>query len=113
MPTLANQALAAIDRANFHFTRLQMAQTPADDPQRTTPELIAERTAAGVDEDSLDALPTRSTRLEPGRHSMPEVSTLCERLSGELTAMLAPWRSSSVEDAESFSDRLAALHAEP
>lgn len=113
LPTLVNQALAANDRAKFYFTLLQMAQTHADDPQRSTPELIAERTAAGLDEESLDALPTRSTRLEPGRYSMPEVSTLCKRLFCELTAMLVPLRGSGVEEAEGFSARLAALHAEP
>lgn len=72
LPALVNEALAANDRGKFYFTLLQMAQAHADDPQRRTPELVAERTAAGVDEDTLEALPIHSARLGPGRYCRPD-----------------------------------------
>ena len=113
LPALANEALAANDRAKFYFTLLQMAQAHADDPQRRTPELVAERTAAGVDEDALDSLPIHSARLGPGRYCVPDVMTLCARLSGELSAMLEPLRIAKVDAADDFSSRLTALLGEP
>lgn len=113
LPALVNEALAANDRAKFYFTLLQMAQAHADDPQRRTPELVAERTAAGVDEDTLDSLPIHSARLGPGRYCVPDVMTLCARLTGELSAMLEPLRIAKVDTADDFSSRLTALLGEP
>lgn len=113
LPALVNEALAANDRAKFYFTLLQMAQAHADDPQRRTPELVAERTAAGVDEDALDSLPIHSARLGPGRYCVPDAMTLCARLSGELSAMLEPLRIAKVDAADDFSSRLTALRGDP
>ena len=113
LPALLIEALAANDRAKFYFTLLQMAQTRADDPLRSPPELFAERTAAGVEEDTLDTVPAHSARLEGGRYCIPQVSAICARLRAELAAMLEPLRTAGVDAAHEFSARLAVLQAEP
>ncbi len=84
LPALVNEALAANDRAKFYFALLQMAQAHADDPQRRTPELLAERTGASVDEDALDSLPIHSARLGPGRYCVLDVMITSQRALQEL-----------------------------
>ncbi|MBK9086789.1 MAG: DUF47 family protein [Sterolibacteriaceae bacterium] len=113
LPALVNEALAANDRAKYYFALLQIAQARADDPQRSAPELVAERSAAGVEEDALDTVPAHSARLEAGRYCIPQVSAVCARLGAELATMLDPLHGAGADSAGEFSARLAALKAEP
>lgn len=113
LPALVSEALAANDSAKFYFTLLQMAQARADDPERSMPELVAERTAAGVLEDALDTVPAHSARLEAGRYCIPRLTAICADLGAELAAMLEPLQAAATDTAGEFAARLAALKAEP
>lgn len=112
LPSLLADALAANDRAKYYLSLLQAARLHASHPGHASATLQTERTAAGIADESLDELPTRSEQLDTGLFRIPEAETLCQHIAADLDVMLEPIRNSGLEAATALSARLAALNAQ-
>src|SRR5215831_20018250 len=82
LPALANEALAANDRAKYLMTLLQTAKEHADHPDQAVNSLKRERLASGVDNDRFDRLVEQSCAEGAGVYHIPE----CRAVYGQLIA---------------------------
>jgi len=112
LPALLADALAANDRVKFYFSLLQAAQLHATHPGHVQPSLSTERGAAGIADDSLDALPGLSELIEDDLYRIPGAETLCAAIATELDTLLAPLRTSGDDAAASLAARLSALRGQ-
>jgi hypothetical protein len=90
LPALANEALAANDRAKYLMTLLQAAREHGDHPDAPTTRLEQERLACGVADAGLDAVVEGSRKEGPGVYHIPLASSIHKALVGEVRKMLAP-----------------------
>ena len=88
LPRLVNEALAANDRIKYLFTLLQAARHQADDPVPTAPKLRNERLQAGIDDESLDAVPGEARRADDGTYRVPALPRLLDAMRRDLDLML-------------------------
>src|SRR4030095_4721743 len=89
LPQLINHALTANDRVKYWLTLFQSARDHADQPSMETPSLRHEREAAGVDDASLDAIVSASTR-DGNIVCAPQAAIIHARVLDGLRAMLEP-----------------------
>jgi uncharacterized protein Yka (UPF0111/DUF47 family) len=108
LPMLINAALAANDRSKYYFTLLQAAAAHARHPDRPAPELRRERLACGIDDASLDTVCGAALAQPDGRLRIPGAGAIVRSLTGEVGAMLAPFRDDPQFD---FAARFDALRA--
>ena len=113
LPALLNGALAANDRAKYYFTLLQTAQGHAEQPDAPAAELRAERQAAGIAEESYDAIVAESRRGEGGYYRIPRVQAVCTALYQDLQRMLEPIQAAGRPESGGFAARLKLLTARP
>jgi CHAD domain-containing protein/uncharacterized protein Yka (UPF0111/DUF47 family) len=92
LPALANEALAANDRAKYLMTLLQAARAHANQPGQAAADLKPERLAAGVEDADLDAVVGGSRKEGPDDFVIPGVRRINDRLVREVGRMLAPLR---------------------
>jgi len=112
LPALLAEALAANDRVRFYFSLLQAAQLHATHPDCPQPSLASERGAAGIADDSLDALPGLSERIDDGLYRIPQAEKLCGLIAEALDTLLTPLRSAGEQAAASLAARLSALRGQ-
>ena len=113
LPALLGEALGASDRIKYNLSLLQAARTSALHPQQPAAPLVAERCAAGIDDERLDTLPARAERDHDGQIHIPDAGILCDHIVRDLDALLAPIRSAGAEAAVALSARAAALRSQP
>lgn len=112
LPALLNAALAANDRAKFHFTLLQLAREHARHPDGAPPPLRVERIAAGVDDERLDGFVARARAEGDGFHA-DGLAAVCADVDASLEVMLAPLRLAGADAAAACAERLEALRNAP
>lgn len=112
LPALLNAALAANDRAKFHFTLLQLAREHARRPDGAVPSLRNERIAAGVDDEGLDGFIARA-QVEGDGFRAAGLAAVCTDVDVSLDVMLAPLRLADADAAAAFVARLEALRGAP
>ena len=110
LPTLLNAALAANDRAKYHFSLLQMAQSRAQHPDAPASDLRVERQAAGIADEACDGIVAASSRGEGDLYRIPQVQAICTALYQDLQRMLEPIQAAHSPEWGSFAARLK-LHA--
>jgi uncharacterized protein Yka (UPF0111/DUF47 family) len=98
LPQLINQALTANDRVKYWLTLLQSARDHADHPTTDVPSLQREREAAGVDDASMDAVVSASTR-DGNIVRVPQAATIHARVLDGLREMLEPLKIAAADDA--------------
>ena len=113
LPMLLNGALAANDRAKYHFSLLQMAQSRALHPDAPASDLRIERQAAGIAEESCDGIVAGSSRGEGDLYRIPRVQTVCTALYQDLQRMLEPIQAAHSPEWGNFAARLKLLAAKP
>ena len=92
LPTYVEQALQANDRVKYFFTVLQEARRCADHPETGATDLRAERTAAGIMEQDLDAIVPNAQRSKTGKYYIPLISLLHKYIVTAIQNMLTPVR---------------------
>ena len=113
LPTLLNAALAANDRAKYHFSLLQMAQSRAQHPDAPASDLRVERQAAGIADESCDGIVAASSRGEGDLYRIPQVQAICTALYQDLQRMLEPIQAARSPEWGGFAARLKLLAARP
>lgn len=113
LPALLNEALAANDRSKYLFTLVQMARSHADQPDGQVSDLRAERRAAGIADETLDAVIASGGKVDGERYRIPRVQAICAELYEELQRMLEPIKTAGIEETASFAARLKLLGAKP
>lgn len=113
LPVLLNGALAANDRAKYYFSLLQVAQGRALHPEAPVSDLRIERQAAGIAEESYDAIVAESSRGEGNLYRIPHVQAICTALYQDLHRMLEPIQAAASPEWGSFATRLKLLAAKP
>ena len=113
LPMLLNGALAANDRAKYHFSLLQMAQSRALHPDAPASDLRIERQAAGIAEESCDGIVAASSRGEGDLYRIPQVQAVCTALYQDLQRMLEPIQAAHSPEWGNFAARLKLLAAKP
>jgi hypothetical protein len=98
LPHLINEALTANDRVKYWLTLFQTARDHADHPRMEVPSLRHEREAAGVDDASLDAIVSASTR-DGNMVCVPQAATIHARVLDGLREMLEPLKVVAADDA--------------
>lgn len=113
LPTLLNAALAANDRAKYHFSLLQMAQSRAQHPDAPASDLRVERQAAGIADEACDGIVAASSRGEGDLYRIPQVQAVCTALYQDLQRMLEPIQAARSPEWGGFAARLKLLAARP
>ncbi len=113
LPALLGGALAANGRANYHFALLQAARNQALQPQAPVADLRAERQAAGIADESRDAIVAGSRRDADGHCRIPRVQAVCTALYQDLQRMLEAIRAAASPQWSSLAARLKVLAARP
>ncbi len=90
LPRLIDEALAANDRVKYRLTLLQLARRHADVPEQPLPDLRADRSAARIDDATLDELPLACEREGVDRYRLPGAASLLAAVERDVRAMLAP-----------------------
>ena len=98
LPQLINQALTANDRVKYWLTLFQSARDHADHPRMDVSSLRREREAAGVDDPSLDAVVSASTR-DGNIVCVPQAAAVHARVLDGLGEMLEPLKVAAADDA--------------
>lgn len=88
LPSMVNDALGANDRIKYLFTLLQAARQQADDPMSSPPRLRSERVQAGIEDVSLDEVPSQTQRLDAGSYRIPELPRILDSIRRDLRVML-------------------------
>jgi uncharacterized protein Yka (UPF0111/DUF47 family) len=91
LPGLANEALAANDRAKYLMTLLQTARSHADLPESNVLNLKQERLACGIGDD-FDSVVERSRSEAPGVYHVPACGQIHTLLVENIRQMMAPLR---------------------
>ena len=90
LPELINQGLAANDRLKFYLTLLQTAYAHASSAGGQLPDLRNEREAAGIADETLDAVVGNSRMLSPTVVHIPGAGAILERIFADVRQMLEP-----------------------
>jgi uncharacterized protein Yka (UPF0111/DUF47 family) len=90
LPELINQGLAANDRLKYYLTLLQTAYAHAQSPGTQVPDLRNEREAAGVSDESLDAVVGASRMVAPTAVQIPGAGVIVDRIFADVRLMLEP-----------------------
>ncbi|HVO88999.1 MAG TPA: DUF47 family protein [Casimicrobiaceae bacterium] len=107
LPALINAALAANDRSKYYFTLLQSAASHAERPDQLAADLLHERLACGVADESLDTVVGGSFRAGEGAYGIPRAGDIVRALLREVDVMMVPLEARQPELAQ----RLALLKA--
>jgi hypothetical protein len=97
LPQSINEALTANDRVKYWLTLFQSARDHADHPRMEVPSLRHEREAAGVDDASLDAVVSASTR-DGNIVCALQAAIIHARVLDGLRAMLEPLKVAAADD---------------
>ena len=98
LPTLVSRGLEANDRAKYLLSLLQAARTHADEPTAPFSPLREERLAAGIGDDELDRIVSRSCRVDDGLYLIPGARALHDALIESVAEMLEPLVTSASAD---------------
>jgi uncharacterized protein Yka (UPF0111/DUF47 family) len=109
LPGLVNDGLVANDRVKYYFTLLQAARSRAEHPERDFSDLRSEREAAGVDNNFLDNAVSGTSKLEPGKYSVPFAGEVFSSIRACMEDMLRPVEAKGSDAAAGYRDRLAKL----
>lgn len=90
LPDLIHQGLEANDRLKYYLALLQTAYTYAQSPGGSVPDLRNEREAAGLSDESLDAVVGGSRMVTPGSVQIPGAAAIVERVFADVRQMLEP-----------------------
>src|SRR6476659_8458519 len=80
LPELINQGLAATERLKYYLTLLQTAYGYAGASSGQASDLRAEREAAGISDETLDAVVGNSRMLSPTVVHIPGAAAILERI---------------------------------
>jgi len=90
LPDLIYKGLAANDRLKYYLGLLKTAYTYAQSPSGSVPDLRNEREAAGVSDDSLDAIVGGSRMVTQASVQIPGIAVIVERIFADVRQMLEP-----------------------
>lgn len=111
-PAQLTAALAATGRIKYYLSLLQAAALHARKPASPAATLSSERLSAGIDDESLDTLPSRSTDLGDGLFHIPNAEILCGHVASALETLFTPIRASGHASSATLAARFAVLHAQ-
>jgi uncharacterized protein Yka (UPF0111/DUF47 family) len=90
LPELINRGLAANDRLKYYLTLLQTAYSHAQSPGAPVPDLRNEREAAGVSDETLDAVVGASRMVTSNAVHIPGAGAIVDRIFEDVRQMLEP-----------------------
>lgn len=111
LPQRFEDALVANNRIKFCLTLLQAAEHHANHPDEPTPDLGAERRAAGIRDDGLDRAIADTSRQADGSTLVPGAAALRRTMLDDIGKMRVPLGLVRSPEAESFARRQADLTA--
>ena len=109
LPDQLSEALAANDRVKFLLTLMQTAERRADRAEGPTPDLSAERRAAGIVDASLDRSLAEVRREADGALYLPGAAALRQSVLEGVAAMRSPLALAGIPANEDFAAREATL----
>lgn len=109
LPALVNRALTANDRVKYRMTLLQAAQAHAERPDIAASNLREERLAAGIEDETFDAVAAEAVKVGKGLYQIPEAANIVRDAFADVSEMLTPFVAAGHGTARQFSQRLEAF----